>query len=186
MPVLATELSRLAQEGDVITVSNQQPGIVVFTDDNHKIQSIWEGKNDPSGKDVLECPATFLKSPKFRETILRGILAIEEAPEVLQNALHAQKAEWDLRQQRAANAEVEVAKANDRVIGTGVACIAPKGRGELCGSYSLVLGKNPNEHPPLCAEHQSLASQYVPSDTGRLDKYNRPEITWKRASLTRS
>lgn len=181
---LASDLSNLATEGAVIAVQNQLPGIVVFTDDAQKIVVTWEAKGNAAGKDIVECPATFLRNPKFRETVLRKILTIEDAPEVLQAALAAQTAAWDQRQQASQDAEQTLTKMADAVVAHGVACIAPKGK-ELCGSYGLVMGKNATEHPPLCTEHQSLASQYIAVDSGRIVD-GKPEIVWTRAKLVRS
>lgn len=185
MPLAATELNRLAREGDLLVTRNTERGIVVFTDEASKISVTWEGANDAAGGDVVECPATFLKNPKFREIILRGLIEVEEAPEVLQEALDRQKAEWDQRQQKAKNAEVELQRTNDRVVARGVSCIAPAGKGALCGSYGLVMGQNPSERPPLCAEHQHMASQYVSSETGRTDANGKSETTWQRVATVR-
>jgi hypothetical protein len=118
--------------------------------------------------------------------MLRGILTIEEAPEVLQAALDAQRAEWEQRQQKAQGAELELQRNNDRVVGRGVSCIAPNGsKGDVCGSFGLAMGQNPTERPPLCSEHVHLASQYVASETGRIGDDGKAEIIWKRASVTR-
>lgn len=187
MPVAAAELTRLAQEGILLTARNTQPGIVVFTDEAQHISLTWEGKGDPAGGDVHECPASLLKNPKFRETVLRGIIIIEDAPDVLQAALDKQLAEWDQRQQRLQSAQEDLERANDRIIGRGVPCIAPEGgKGELCGSTALVMGKNPNERPPLCAKHAHLASQYVLTETGRVDGDGKSETVWQRIALVRS
>lgn len=187
MQLPAIELSRLAREGDVLVARNAQKGIVTFTDDVTKTTMVWEGSGDYAGADVIEVPASLLKNPKFREAVLRGILLIEDAPDVLQEALDKQRAEWDARQQKSQNAQVELQKTNDRVVARGVSCIAPKGgKGEICGSYGLVMGQNPSERPPLCGEHAHLAGQYVATETGRIGSDGKSEVVWQRASVVRS
>lgn len=181
---MAQSLSALATQGvggAPVVVRNNLPGIVTFTDDNTKIQTIWEGRNDRNGGDVKEVPPSLLQNPQFREQVLRGIFEIvdmDNNSDVLQHALDAQRAHWDARQLEAANASAEIQKANDTVIATGQPCIAPKGR-ELCGSYSLVMGTDPTAEPPLCDEHKSLARAYAPQQTGRLVD-GKPEVVWKR------
>jgi hypothetical protein len=114
---------------------------------------------------------------------LRGIFEVIDTslhPEVLQSALNAQRAHWDERQLTAASAAAEIEKSNDVVIATGQPCIAPEGR-ELCGSYTLVMGNDPSQEPPLCTKHEALAPFYVSQQTGRLVD-GKPEVVWKRKS----
>lgn len=187
MPLAANELTRLAREDVIIVTRNTQSGIVVFTDEPTHTSLLWEGANDPAGGDIQECSSLLLMNPKFRENLLRKILIVEDAPDVLQGALDKQAAEWEQRQQRSQNAEVELQRTNDRVIARGVSCIAPKGqKGELCGSYGLVMGQNPSERPPLCGEHSHLASQYAASETGRVGDNGKSEIVWQRATVVRA
>lgn len=165
-----------------VVIRNNLPGIATFTDENTKIQTIWEGRGDKKGGDVKEVSPVLLQNPQFREQILRGIFEVvdnDANPDVLANALNAQRASWELRQIEALSASAEIAKANDTVIATGQPCIAPKGR-ELCGSYSLVMGKDPSQEPPLCEEHKKLAPLYTATQTGRLVD-GKPEVVWKRA-----
>jgi len=179
------QLSVLARQDTPVAVRNQLPGIVTFTDDNTHINMVWAAHGDVKGADVKEVPPSMLLNPQFRENVLRGILSIEVDPGILERSLQLQRAEWAHRQLEKANASAEVQKANDTVVATGVACIAPKGPRELCGSYALVMGKNPDEHPPLCAEHQHLSSQYAPTYTGR-QVNGKDEVIWKRVSLVQN
>lgn len=187
---LAQRLSFLARQGgtsgEPVVIQNNLPGIATFTDENTKIQTIWEGRGDPQGRDVKEVPPILLQNPQFREQILRGIFGLVdtlEHPEILGNALDAQRAAWDSRQLALASASAEVEKANDVVIATGLSCIAPKGPRELCGSYALVMGKTPEDHPPLCQDHIHMAAQYAPTNTGRLVN-GKDEVIWKRVTVS--
>jgi hypothetical protein len=181
MPVAAQELTRLANEGDALVVRNTLPGITIFGDDQLKQTTEWQGAGDPNGGDVMEVSALYLKNPHFRKAVLREILVIEDAPEILRDALAAQKSEWDSRQQAKADSASTLQRMADRTIARGLTCIAPKGKA-LCGNISLVVGQNPNERPPLCAEHQHMVNEFVPSETGRVID-NKNEIVWKRVGL---
>lgn len=180
MPVAAQQLTRLANEGDAIVVRNTLRGISVFTDSDQQTTE-WQGTDDPNGGDIVECPATYLKNPHFRQAVLRGLFVIEEAPEVLAAALEAQISEWNSRQQSKADSAASLQRMADRTIARGLTCIAPVGKA-LCGNISLVSGQNPSERPPLCSEHQHMVNQFVPSETGRvIDSKN--EIVWKRVGF---
>jgi hypothetical protein len=179
------QLSALARQDEPVVVRNQLPGISTFTDENTKINMVWQGAGDAKGGDIKEVPPSMLLNPQFRENVLRGIYKIEVDPEILNRALGLQRADWDHRQLEKSNASAQIEQSNDTVIGVGVACIAPRGPRELCGSYGLVLGKNPDEAPPLCAEHQHLASQYAPTTTGR-QVGGKDEVIWKRVSLVQN
>lgn len=185
MPLAAVELARLANEVDLITVRNNQKGTTVFQDDNLKLTVIWEGSGDPAGGDVQQCSAALLRSPQFLSTVARDILVIEDAPDVLQNALDRQRRDWESRQAKMAESATLAARASDKVVGKGVACIAPMRGGEICGSYALQMGINPKQNPPLCGEHMHLSNQYVLSETGNIDADGDSEVVWKRATLVR-
>lgn len=183
---LSSSLTTLAQQAAgtaPVVVRNKLNGIATFTDENTKIQVIWEAYGDPTGKDIKEVSPLLLNNPQFREQILRGIFEIVDTqinPDVLANALNAQRGAWEARQLAASNAAVEVQKANDVVIATGQSCIAPRGPRDLCGAYALQMGKEEdNSRPPLCAEHQHLAPQYAPTTTGR-QVDGKDEVIWKR------
>lgn len=183
--LLASELNRMMQEGVTIVVRNMQPGITVFTDDNTKIVTTWDANGDPYGGDVREVPPTILANPIFREHIMRGIYKIEEAPEVLQEAMEGMRTKWANQVHKAANAALEIESSQEQVVATAQTCIAPKGKDQLCGSYAVVMGKDPSERPPLCAEHMVMAGQYSPQPTGR-EVDGKPEVIWKRAQLVRA
>jgi hypothetical protein len=188
MPLAASRLNQLAAElaNDVIVVRNNQAGITVFTDDSTKITYVWEGKGDGGGRDVCEVSSQVLRNPDFRRALLRDLLTVEDAPEALAEALGLQQKEWEARQNRLAESQATLDRAADRTIARGVACIAPKGSsrsGELCGSYALASGQNPNERPPLCSEHVHLGVQYIPHETGKVLPNGKSEIVWRRAGI---
>lgn len=181
--MVLSDLMKISASSDSLAVSNSLPGIVIFHDEQLKTTYEWTAKGDPNGKDVVDCSPELLKNPRFREHVLRGIFVIESAPEVLQTALDAQKADWDARLQNMADSQANLEKAANRVVAHGQSCIAPKGsKGVLCGNVSLVMGINPNEQPPLCAEHAHMRSQYVATASGRVVN-NKEEMTWKRVQI---
>jgi hypothetical protein len=186
MPLAALELARLANETDMIVLRNTRPGYTVFQDDNTKVTLVFAGAGDPAGEDVQQCSAALLKNSRLVRAVSIGILQIEEAPEALQAALDAQRNEYESREAKMAEAADLAQRAADRTVARGIACIAPKGsRGELCGSYTLAA-QNPRERPPLCAEHQHLASQYAIMETDNIDDNGKAEVVWRRASLSRA
>lgn len=154
MPV-AQDLTKLANAGDVIVVRNTQPGITIFEDPDNGVSARWEAAGDLNGEDVREMSAIALKSPDFRSTLLRGILVIEDAPEVLAEAVALSVAQWQSRQQTQADSKAAILRASDRSIAKGKTCIAPKGR-DLCNSIAVVS----ENRPPLCTEHVLLVNQY--------------------------
>ena len=180
----ASELNRMMQDGVTIVIRNNQPGHTVFQDDNTKVVTVWDAAGDPYGGDVKEVSPTLLANPTFREHLLRGVFGIVEAPEELERAVEGMRAKWTNQQNKAANAAIELEETKNQVVATAQTCIAPKGK-ELCGSYAIVMGKDPSERPPLCAEHMPLAGQYVPTETGR-EVDGKPEVVWKRAQLVRA
>lgn len=183
----ARNLSVLSQDGSTapVVVRNNLNSIVSFTDETTRISNIWAAANDPHGGHVKEVPPSLLRNPQFREMVLREIFSVEGDPEVLENALDRQRQHWRDRQQLAADAAIELHKSADQVVAMGQACIAPRGRGELCGSYSLVMGNDEaarRSTPPLCAEHQNQAALYQPSMTGR-EIDGQQEIIWRRIGV---
>lgn len=183
---LLNDLNELARSGVPITVANITPGIVVFNNDenNMKAATVWEAQGDPGGNDVKQVSPQFILNPNFREALLRKILEVQSTDEALDRAIANQTASWNTRQAARANATAAVLiKDVEQTVASAAACIVPKGRDGLCGSYALV---NPNAEqatPPLCSEHQNLASQYTAVETGRTVR-GRPEVLWKRAATT--
>lgn len=154
--LVAQELSRLAQDGDVIVVRNAQPGLTVFEDVGLGLSIRWEAAGDPNGGDVLEVSATALKNPEFRLNVLRGVFVIEEAPEALNEAVLRIQQEWSARGQQSEQVKATISRPADRRVAKGKSCIAPKGQ-DLCGTIALAS----EDHPPLCTEHMGLTNQYV-------------------------
>lgn len=177
MPV-ASDLTRLAKEGDAIVVRNTQPGITIFFDEQLKLSTEWGPNGDLNGNDVREVSAAYLRNPEFRQNVLRGIFVIEDAPEILQEALNAQKAEWAARQTAKADSANNLQRMADRTIGRGLTCIAPKGK-TLCGNMTLVMGSNREEHPPLCSEHSHMVNEFTQEETGSYAD-GKPTKVWRR------
>jgi len=186
MPLSTAELTRLTSENEIITVRNTMNTFTVFEDASRNLSYLWGPAGDPDGEDLQEVSSVVLRHPGFRRAFARGIYEIEDAPEALQEAMEAQKKAWEARQARVEQAGSLAQRASDRTIGHGVQCIAPGVRGEICGSYSLAMGQNPNERPPLCAEHIGLANQYVIVETDIIGPDGKAEVVWRRASLVRA
>lgn len=178
---VASELTRLAKEGDAIVVRNTQPGITIFSDEQLKLTTEWGPNGDPNGNHIREVSAAYLRNPEFRQNILRGIFVIEDAPEILQEALDAQKAEWDSRQQTKIDSAKTLQHMADRTIGRGLTCIAPRGR-TLCGSITLKMGNDPEEHAPLCPEHSHMVNEFAREETGSFGADGKPVTVWRRRS----
>jgi hypothetical protein len=186
MPLAMAELLRLAKEDEWIALRNLSNSVVVFNDANLNVDLTFEPANDPQGKDVQECSAAVLKNPGMLRSVNLGVLELVDAPEVLQEALDRQRADYRARQRREADLASLPHSAKDRTVATGKACIAPGPRGELCGSFALVMSNDATERPPLCGEHQHMANQYVMVQTEMLGPDGEPEYVWRRASLIRS
>lgn len=154
--VTTQELTRLATEDEIIVVRNTQAGITVFEDDKLGISVTWEGTGDPNGGDLRELPASALKNPHFRSNIMRRIFVLEEAPDTVAAAWEAVQQEWAGRQNQMADSKAAIQRLADRRIATGKSCVMPKGR-DLCGNIAL----DKSNRPPLCAEHEQYANQYV-------------------------
>lgn len=174
-------LSRLAAEGDIIAVRNTQPGITVFSDTQLNHTTEWAADGDPNGGHIREVPAVYLRNPEFRQNLLRGIFAIEEAPEALAEAVAAQQAEWASRQQSKADSAASLERMADRTIGRGLSCIAPKGK-DLCGNITLAMGAKASERPPLCPEHSHMVNEFVTTASGKVVD-GKEEMIWRRVKF---
>jgi hypothetical protein len=186
MPVSAQDLARLANDSEVIVVRNNLDTWMVFSDPNTKTSVTFSPSTFKDGENVQQVSASLLRNPSFLRTIAQNILSIEEAPEALQEAVDQQAAAWQQRQDARADTASLAQKASDKIVGRGVQCIAPGPGGEICGSYTLAMGKNPQEKPPLCPEHIGLAPQYAYVETDIVGPDGKPEGVWRRASLIRT
>lgn len=187
MPLSTAELTKLADENEIITVRNAIKTWVIHTDPILHIDFTWAPAGDPDGEDVQEVTAAALRNRDFRKFLAREMLVVEDAPEALAEALEAQRQAWQRRQQQVAAAGEMATSVADRTVARGVACIAPGLRGEVCGSYALVMGKTgKSDRPPLCGEHSHMSSQYVYTELDTVDSDGKPEVIWRRASLVRA
>ena len=159
---------------------------MVFGDVNSKTSITWSPSSFHDGENVQQVSAALLRNPQFLRTLAQDLLSIEDAPEVLQQAVDQQTAAWKQRQDQREDTATLAQKASDKIVGRGVQCIAPGPGGDICGSYTLAMGKNPQEKPPLCPEHSGLAPQYAYVETEILGPDGKPEGVWRRASLIRT
>lgn len=164
-------------------IRNTQEGPTVFSDDVAKVTIEWAGKGDPMGNDVQPVPAEFVENVQFQRAIHKGLLEIEQADDAVKESMKRQRAEWESRMERQRNAGKQ---AIDQVADNDLiqeSCIGPSERGVgLCGQVVPVKAAVRYEKPPLCPTHQSLASNFVAEETGRLVN-GKPEKAWARVTL---
>jgi hypothetical protein len=163
-------------------VRNTRPGPTVFTHGSEHIE--WDGAGDAAGGDVQPVPRSFLDSVQFRRVSTRGILVIEDSPDVIDTTFAAHKAAWDQRldaQRHAGEESIDEAPNNDSVVRT---CLGPSGRGpnQACGADVPIKAAKLAEVPPLCTFHEHMAAQFVSSEGERIVE-GKPEIVWTRVQI---
>lgn len=167
-----------------VLVRNTQSGVTVLASDpkgTHFVE--WQGANDPSGGDVQIVPQEVVDSVPFARAIQRGILVIEnpeDNPEIV-NALTKQNQAWRSRNEQALSditSTIEQTTNNDVV---SVPCVGPNTKGTgTCGVDVPVRDQDRNAKPPLCPQHEALASQYVSTET---DEQGRKVTHWNRVVI---
>lgn len=177
----APDLTRLAREGETITVRNLLNTITVLVikvAGNEEI-SEFAAHGDPNGGDFMELPSTYLKNPQFRKSMQQEIYDIVDAddPEVI-GAVVAQRASWKAAQSMRDEAERMVQSQAPRAF-SGTQCLAQDGRSQ-CAEFAI--SSKTSERAPLCTRHSHLAHQYAPEETGKFID-GKPEVAWHRVKL---
>lgn len=165
-------------------VRNMEAGPTVFEWEGGKGKVEWAGAGDPMGGDLQPVPAEYLTQVNFRQALVKGIFAIEDAPEAILQATELHRQEWQIRQDMVkanAAASLDQAPQNDMLM---LACIGPsgKGSGTLCGYQVPVRARAKNDSPPLCGAHKGLASQFIAEESEQLVD-GKPDIRWIRAGM---
>jgi hypothetical protein len=167
-----------------VMVRNTEGGPTVLSDLRTKEYVEWQGANDPNGGDVQAVPEEFLNNVNFMRAVQRGILVIEnpeDNPEIAE-AIAKQNAAWSARRERAQQTAQEsiVEEANNDIVTTQ--CVGPGSRPDgKCPNTVSVKEKVKADKPPLCAQHESLAPQYVRSDNVSGDTTSH---VWTRVTMT--
>jgi hypothetical protein len=150
----------------VVMAQNNQAGPTVLSSDpkgTHFVE--WQGKGDPAGGDVQPVPEEVQNVVAFQRCVRRGIFTIVDDQAAIDEAMNRQQTAWDKRQSFAQESATEVIDQeanNDLVI---LPCVGPSTRAEgRCGNDVTVKDLTKNDKPPLCATHETLASQYIPSE----------------------
>lgn len=164
-------------------VRNHAAGPTVFTSQNQHVE--WAGAGDPMEGDLQPVPEIFLNDVQFHRNLARGIFSVEQAPESIQEALAAHKAEYEsriARQQNASIAALDTTRTDDSLM---VGCVGPSDRGTgTCGIEIPLKASDVGKRPPLCTQHAQLSGQYVAEeDTERRLVGGKPEIIWKPIQL---
>jgi hypothetical protein len=167
-----------------ILVRNNKSGPTVFAEGtDNGAEVVWGGANDPTGSDVQPVPERFLANNDFLRALSRETFTIESAnPDLIEQlaahlnspALKAQAAAFKQSQAAQSVASVEVIedKAQNEI--ATAPCIGPSARGTgTCGTLVPFKESDKGNKPALCNSHESLASQYVPTEDGG----------WARAGL---
>lgn len=152
---------------DAVSVRNTMGGHLVLTPDLAKGDYIeWRGAGDPTGADVQLVSPKVVRSPNFQKMLNRGALQIIDDEEEIRLADQRQQDEWERRQRsgdEAAMDSLDRKANNDSVV---LSCVGPGPRGGTseCGENVVVKEKDKNLRPPLCTQHEHLATHYVPTE----------------------
>jgi hypothetical protein len=166
-----------------VMVRNNELGPTVLTvGKEHAFE--WKGKGDPNGEDVQHLPDTILEDVNFVKALNKGVFTVEEANEGNLASIARQGESFRERmaaQQQAAMDSIDQEANNDLV---QLDCIGPSPRGNgACGASVMVKDKNRDQAPALCSIHESLASQYIITETDTIGDDGRTSKTWQRMTL---
>lgn len=169
----------------LVAVRNLKDGLTVLTPDasNPKSYMEWQAKGDPSGGDYQYVSEEVIATPAFAKAIQHGVLAVD-ADEMSPDVAAAFAKQMQVAQDRKDRASREVAAALDRTENRDLVtqdCVGPGDiKGKPCGAAVMVRERNAGETVPLCPRHQSLATEYVPTEDFDGDKHT---IKWVRVEM---
>lgn len=170
--------------GSVVAIRNNVRGITTFSDPKFEQVVKWEAIGDPNGEDIQEVSAEMFNSAQFRKMVHRGVFAVVDDQAEVQAAIEAQAQGYTDRTaaESAALQGAVVHEQNNDLI--AVSCIGPSGKvGHDCGVQVPVRDKTSSEKPPLCAQHEHLAPEYVPVDSEEIGSDGKPIQHWVRMSV---
>jgi hypothetical protein len=151
-----------------VAARNTKKQVVVLSSDAKGSEYVeWQPSGDPAGGDIQIVPESIANSVPFIRLLQRGIIEKMDASleEVFDQAVLRQREAFEKRSSGAAQqalASIDDVAQNDVI---SMPCVGPDSRGQgRCGADVPVREQTKNDHPPLCQQHQALASQYVPSE----------------------
>lgn len=152
---------------DAVSVRNTLGGPTVLTPDLAKGDYLeWQGKGDPTGRDIQLVSPEVMRNANFQRMLKRGVLEIidDEAEIARTDAL--QQDYWEQRQsfgQQLAEEAIDRKANNDSIVQS---CIGPGARGgeSKCGENVVVKESAKDARPPLCPHHEELADQFVATE----------------------
>ena len=164
-------------------IRNKQSGTTVYSPNaSPKDYIVWERSGDPNGGDVMPVSEEVLSQPQFQRILQRGVLEIVSDEAMIKTATDAQIAHWNERQSHGetqAAESIEHAVQNDLVMAT---CVGPSTRGDgKCGTEVSVKESELATRPPLCSQHASLASSFIP-EVGQNDE-GKTVTNWLRVTM---
>jgi len=169
-----------------VMVRNLKDGPTVFSIPEKRIEIEWQGKGDPTGADVQGVPDEVLESTYFQRALRRGVfetitdLAAEDALNQQNDSFAAREAV-----ERANSVAAIDPEAHNDIL--SLPCQGPSGRGSgLCTQPVAVKESKVDEAPVLCPQHDSLASEFVQSETGQMKDTGsslEPVKVWTRVIL---
>jgi hypothetical protein len=160
-------------------VQNNQPGPTVLSIDPKGTESVeWQGKGDLNGEDVQPVSEAMQECVAYRKAVRRGVLLEldDDALDFVNDAEERQQRAWEARQnisQTVADQAIEQTTKNDYV---AFDCLGSPS----CENKVSVREVEKDNKPPLCKQHEPLASQFVPQQdiVG-----GRPAVRWTRVTM---
>lgn len=167
-----------------VVTRNTRPDVVVLSSDPKGTEYVeWQPAGDPNGGDIQVVPESIANLVSFLRLKQRGIVVeIDgEGSEVYETAVAAQNAAFDRRTSGAAKDSSDVMDPEAKNDLLSMPCVGPDSRGQgRCGVEVPVREATKDERPPLCPQHEPLASQYVPMQ----EQEGTAQVTkWTRVTL---
>lgn len=162
-------------------VQNNESGPTVFSTDGKVSNYIeWDGKGSPTGNDVQAVSEEVFNTPAFQKMIRRGLFTEVTGEDAIEDSQERQRQEWESRRdaaQRDSASAIDRQANNDMVT---MHCVGPNVKGGKCGEDVLVREQKANDKPPLCPQHESLASEFIPEyGSEALDQ----SVSWTRVKM---
>lgn len=146
-----------------LLVRNREPNATVFGKmiGGENIRVLWAAAGEP--EDTQRVPNSFAEDIDFLNSLDKGILEVVEAPADIKESLQRETDSLAAERERRSKVAASMVDHQADKSMTAETCKgpAPRGRTGECGRNVLVLSKAAKETPPLCAEHQHLAPEFV-------------------------
>lgn len=155
--------------GQLVALRNLQKGVTVFSlnASNSRDFIQLEAAGDPNGGDIQYISEENATQPAVVKAILHGVVALEEdtLSEGVASAFQQQMEAARKRKEAAQQAiEQSIQRTTNHDI-VGFDCVGPsKTPGTPCGIKVPMKEETLRERPPLCPQHITLASQFVPTE----------------------